>query len=166
MAKKTVKTVKSGTPNPARKDGWTLIDSLASLFITITPEHVKKAKCKDPTQCVVAQALMAHFNGLLDGFVVGSNITKIFSIGGKTCVRYSTSGALARSLKHFDETQQWNLPPGVYELKPLAASYRREARFNKMKHSGGTKSVFNAGRVAPTRFAPTVCQIMKANSKA
>jgi hypothetical protein len=159
MTKKTAKT--APPPNPSRKDGWTLKDSNESLLFTITPEHVKKAKCKDPAQCVVAQALNSHFNGLLDGFIVGSRLTKIFSIGGKTCVRYSTSGALARSLKAFDETGHWSLKPGVYELKPLAPSYRREHRFGKIKHSGGVKSVFNAGRVAPTRNAPTVCQILR-----
>lgn len=159
---KAVKKTEYVDINPTRKDGWTIQDSNVSLSIQITEEHVKKAVCKDPTQCVVAQALKQHFSGMLDGFIVGSNITKIFSIGGKTCVRYSTSGPLARSLKAFDETGLWNLTPGIYELKPLAQSYRRAARFDKMKHSGGTKSLFNNGKRAPTRYAPTICQLVKA----
>jgi hypothetical protein len=144
-----------------RKDGWTSADANVPLTITITPEHVARAKCNDPAQCVVAQALMDHFGGMVDGFECGSNITKIYSIGGKICTRYSTGSALRRSLVNFDKTKKWDLPPGVYQLNPLANCYRREARWHKKKNSGGVRSVFNAKRQAPTRHAATVCQIIR-----
>jgi len=150
-----------GDINPSRKDGWTMIEANKPLYIEVTPEHVLNAKPCNGGECVIAQALMAHFGGMVDGFRVGSNITKVFSIGGKTCTRYSTSGPLADALRQFDRTGQWGLKPGMYTLLPLAKSYRRAARFDKMKHSGGTKSVFSGTKAKPTRHAETVCQIMR-----
>lgn len=147
--------------NPSSKNGWTIRDSNVSLFITITLAHVKRAVCKDPTKCVVAQALMDYFHGMVSGFIVGSNITKLINIDSKICTRYTTSGALAKALVNFDKTKLWNLPPGVYELKPLSKSYRRPPRWKEMKHSGGVQSVFKAKASVRSRHALTVCQIMK-----
>jgi hypothetical protein len=135
-----------------------VIDADEGLTLKVTPAHVKRAKCGDPGQCVVAQALRDHFGPMVDGFQVGSNITKVYS--GDRIIRYSTPGKLARSLRLFDRTRQWHLPPGEYTLKPLAVSYRRGARWEKMRRTGTRpQDKFRGTPMAPTRRALTVRQL-------
>ena len=139
------------------------VDADHALTLTITQLHVDRAICKDGGQCVIAQALFDHFGPHVDGFSVGSNITKIYN--GTRCVRYSTPSKLAKSLRLYDETKHWSLPPGQYTLLPLAKSYRRGARWDKIKHSGGKQDKFRGTVKAPTRHAMTVCQIRAAAIK-
>ena len=135
-----------------------VIDADQALTLKITGAHVKRAKCGDARMCVIAQALQDHFGPMVDGFQVGSNITKVYS--GDRIIRYSTPGKLARSLRLFDQTRQWHLPPGEYTLKPLAASYRRGARWEKMWRTGSRpQDKFRGTPVAPTRRALTVRQL-------
>lgn len=149
--------------HPTKKSGWTIIDANEELLFQIKQLHITLATCKDPTMCVIAQALRAVLTPLgLDGFIVGSNITKIINFRTKTCIRYSTPHRLANALRTFDKTGEWGLPPDFYTLRPLAKSYRRGARFDKIKHSGGVQSKFRGRAAAPTRHAETVCQLARA----
>jgi len=146
------------------KDGWTIIESDDHLALVITDAHVKAAKCGDPAKCVVAQALHAHYGAMADGFEIGTNISKVYSEASKRIVRFATSAPLARSIKVFDETGQWHLPPGTYYLRPLPKSYRREARWlakRDNRDNPGVQSTFKGTKKAPTRHAPNICQMMK-----
>lgn len=138
-------------------------DSDEHFTITITEEHVRRATCQDPGNCVIAQALKDHFRPLTFEFQVGSNITKIHA--GNVIIRFSTPGKLAKALVLFDKTKKWHLPPGQYTLLPLAKSYRRGARWNKLKpkakRSGGKQDAW-AGYTVPSRRTKSVTQLCAA----
>jgi hypothetical protein len=133
-----------------------IIDANTPLSLHITEEHHKKAKCGDPGQCVIAQALYDHFGPAVDGFQVGGSITRIRM--DTRIIRYSTGAKLRKALIGFDKTGKWNLPPGWYTLRPLDKAYRRGSRWDKKKKSGGKRSVYK-GQSVPTRKALTACQL-------
>lgn len=121
------------------------VNATKPIEITITPSHIKKAKCGDPAACVVAQALMDRFGDLFDGCEVGTTVTRI--ITATQVIRYSTPHQLKRAIPVFDRTGQWELPPGNYILgipKP------RPRRWEKAKRQGGVQSTFKA-RAVPSR---------------
>ncbi len=137
----------------------TIVNANTPLILNINKEHVAKAKCKDPSSCVVAQALMEHFGPAVDGFQVGASMTKVCM--DTRIIRYSTGQALRKALIEFDRTGKWNLSPGRYSLRPLSKCYLRGNRFAKIKKKRtGKKSVF-AGRSIPSRKALTVCQLVQ-----
>ncbi len=169
---KVVKKFKTATATGRiLKDGHTILDSDVPLVLNITEEHVKRAKCGDPSQCVVAQALRDHYGPAVSGFWVAGAISKIFL--GMTIIRFSTPASLRHALRNFDKSApkgkrgKWDLPPGKYSLLPLAKSYRRGNRWEHKRNSGGTQSVFRGQQFhLPTRNAPSICQIMKQNRAA
>ena len=128
------------------------VDATKSLSFSITKEHVKRAKCKDPEKCVIAQALQDSAIGVVfDGFHVGATIVKL--VTGDKVVRYSTPAKLARALKRFDKTKKWGLPVGEYKLNPVCKSLRldsRPRRWEKAKRNGGKQSVFKSNSL-PSR---------------
>jgi hypothetical protein len=148
------------------KDGWKTFAANEALELKITEEHVKVALCGHKELCVVAQALRDHFTGFVTDFQVGTNVVNLISVPTKTILRFSTSGALAQSIRVWDATKQWKLPPGVYRLLRLSNTYRKSAqnnRWHKKKKDGkGKKSVSTCirGQMGPMRTG-SVCSFTK-----
>ncbi len=146
-----------------RDDGmYRVIDSTKPLNLVITPEHLKKSLatksggCKDPSQCVIAQAIDEAIPGGFDAIEVGSRITKITCEATKTIVRYSTPAKLKRALQAFDLTGKWNLPAGIYALHAIAGTKQaiggRPNRWDKKKKQEHPKVPDRfRGRALPTR---------------
>lgn len=128
-------------------------DAKKPLTFKISPKHVVVAKCGDPNNCVVAQAINDALGDYFDGVEVGSSVTKVFSPG--KVVRYATPNKLKRAIPHFDITKQWDLPPGEYSLLPPPASMRIGARPNRWKKKSVKKTTAGRdmfkGRALPTR---------------
>lgn len=128
-------------------------DATRSHTFTISKEHIKKAKCKDPSQCVIAQALNDSMGAFFDGVEVGSTITKVYYPG--RILRFATPVLLRKALKGFDETGIWDLPEGKYELTPPKGTLRLGSRPNRWARVSQTKTepgrdTFSA-RAMPTR---------------
>lgn len=142
-------------PQDLRK---TVVNADRPLTLLITEEHIKSAKCKDPTKCVIAQALHCSSIGqLAEEFQVGATCTKI--VLGSQILRYATPYKLRNALRTFDKTGQWHLPPGEYTLNPYKGGSRR---WETAKREGGKQDVF-AGRVsAPTRRVKSIATLRKA----
>ncbi len=121
--------------------GWTIIDPAEPIDIRITEADIRKAVCRDPAKCVIAQAVKRQLAmcGEVSGLEVGSVITKIFIEERKIIFRYGTPKPLATGLKAFDETGEWPLEEGIYKLNPTAPSYRRGSRWHKKKKGGTGK---------------------------
>jgi hypothetical protein len=130
------------------------VDSTKPLTFKITKAFMALAKCKDPSNCVVALAVMALLGDFFDGIEVGTNITKIYTPGKET--RYSTPSSLRNAIRVFDRTGSWNLPEGEYTLLPVPPSDRLGARPNRWDRVSGTingrqgRTMFKA-RALPTR---------------
>ena len=135
-----------------------VVNATKKLILSITEENVKQAKCSDPNQCVIAQALHNHFGPVVEGFQVGASITKV--ITGDKLIRYTTSAKLRNALITFDKTKHWKLPPGEYNLNPMHAGYVSHRWDKKKKKKTGTQSTFK-GKALPTRKALTACQLVK-----
>ena len=170
MTKKTSKTTAKKTtakkpPVRKRKNTPTMTgeygvrkkeNATIAMRITILPEHVKKAKCGDPANCVIAQALLATFGDLLNHCEIGSKVMRI--ITDTKVIRYSMTNQLSRALIIFDKTGQWGLPPGDYWLLP----YReRPDRWEEAKRKGGVQSTFKS-RATPTRRLSSMRQLCDA----
>ncbi len=128
-------------------------DATKSLTFKITSAHCEIAKCGDPNQCVVAQAMLDAFGDMLEGVEVGTTITKIYFPGQE--IRYSTSSKLRRAIPIFDKTGQWMLPEGEYTLLPPSKSNKLGARPSRWKRVSKKKSkpgrdMFKS-RAIPTR---------------
>lgn len=133
-------------------------DATRSITVRITPQHVRLAKCGDPAECVIAQALTAALGDMLEGVQVGSTIIKVY-VPGKV-LRYTTPAAVRRAIPVFDKTGQWSLPPGEYTLSVPSTTAKLGGRPNRWaKHRTGTnksgRDMFRA-RNLPTR------QVMRA----
>lgn len=148
------------------KNGWKYFAANEALELKITERHVEVALCGHKELCVVAQALRDHFTGFVTDFQVGTNVTNLISVPTKTVLKFSTSGALAQSIRVWDATKNWKLPPGVYRLLRLANSYRKSTKNNrwdkKKKNGKGKKSVAVClrGQMGPMRTG-TVCSFTK-----
>lgn len=134
-------------------EGRVVEDAIFPMYFTITSAHVRKALCKDPANCVIAQAVRAKYGFQIVGVLVGPSITKVFM--KDKVLRFKTPAILARALKNFDRTELWDLPPGEYVLHVPKGGDRiggRESRW--VKHRKGTsgkgRTVFQ-GRNLPTR---------------
>lgn len=105
-----------------------LVDSTKPLIFRITAAHVAKAKCQNPNECVVAQAINDQLVDQLERIDVGTSIIKITT---ETKVyRYATPSRLRDCIKVFDRTKMWNLPLGEYRLNamPRATATRQVTR--------------------------------------
>lgn len=135
-----------------------VIDADNPLTLVISEAHIKNAVCKDPMKCVVGRAIGDHFGpGVVTGWAVGTNITKIFT--PTHIIRYSTPHRIATAVRVFDVTSEWGLPAGQYTLLPLSKSYRRGNRWNKKRNSGKRPRDSYNGVQAPTRFSPNILQL-------
>lgn len=142
-----------------------VINANTPLVIEINQEHVQKAKCKDPAFCVIAQALRDHFGEAVDGFQVGSSLTKIKM--DTKLIRYSTGSKLRKALIAFDKTGKWNLPPGRYSLNPVTSGYIDPDKKNRLhtikkKHKGLSTRKRGRKNYTPSRKALTVYQLANA----
>jgi hypothetical protein len=127
------------------------VDATDPLPFVITTEHIKNAKCKDPTKCVIAQALGARFGQFFLGMEVGMTITKIQTPGMVT--RFATPSKLRRQMLVFDKTGQWDLPPGEYTLLPPTGTKKLGGNNrwqHKKKERTGVQSKYKA-RALPSR---------------
>lgn len=136
------------------------VDAQKPLSFKITRASIVLAKCKDPTKCVVAQAMMALFGDIFDGIEVGSSITKLY-IPGKE-IRYSTPSSLKRAIVIFDNTGLWNLPEGEYTLLPPSKTMRLNARPNRWNKVSVTKTA--KGRDMFRRRALSSRQVKRAET--
>ena len=128
------------------------------LTLFISPAHEERAKCKDPAQCVIAQALAdSPLGEVCEGFQVGARCTKV--ITSDLIVRYRTPYKLANALRTFDLTGEWGLPPGEYTLMPYDGGKRR---WEKARRKGGKQDIFHGRRSVPTRRALTVNELKAA----
>jgi hypothetical protein len=98
-------------------------DATSSISFQITPKHIRAAKCKNPRECVIAQALRQALPDYLAEIIVGASITKMVMMDG-TVLRYYTPENLRAALKSFDKRGIWNLPTGVYKLRVPPPSLR------------------------------------------
>ncbi len=131
------------------------------LVLVITEEHVKRGKCKDPRQCVIAQALRdSQVGEFAESFMVGPSCTKI--VFAKEIWRYKTPTRLRNALSTFDDTEQWHLPPGTYMLMPYTAAQRR---WESAKRHGGKQSKFKRVVSAPTRVTLSIHQLQGKTEK-
>jgi hypothetical protein len=132
-----------------------VVDAKKPLIFKITKAHHKAAKCKDPSQCVVAQAIQDTLGEHFDRIEIGTNITKVFT--PTKVIRYSTPSVLSRQIPVFDETGRWDLPfDQEYRLAPVHASHRldRPSRWDKkVERPPGAKKPADRfrGRKLPTR---------------
>lgn len=127
-----------------------LLEPRKALKFSITPKNVKCAKKGDAEACVIAQALKHKFHRELTEVRVCKSITKLYFRALDRIERYQTPPELSKALPRFDRTGQWNLPDGVYELKPIAPSQklarknenqRRRRQEKKLEEATGIKRV-------------------------
>ncbi len=143
-------------------------DATKPLEFEILAEHVAAASCGDPEQCVVAQAVRAHCGDLFDVIQVGATVTKLTRADGIK-VRYRTGAILRRALIQFDLTGKWNLPAGIYKLKPPGPGHRltdqpnnlhkmtakqkaspKKGRKRRKNHNTPTRKVARVNSIIPT----------------
>lgn len=100
----------------------------------IQPHHVEGAVQNDPTQCVIAQAILDkdRYDHKILEVIVRKSITILVYRGGKR-ERYMTPPELARGLKEYDNTGEWNLPAGRYCLNPVPPYWRLAAEREKAR---------------------------------
>ncbi len=138
-----------------------VINASRPLTLIITLLHVQRAECGNPAECVIAQALSDHYGEFLASFQVGSHCTKIMA-GGKI-IRYATPTRLSKSLRLFDKTGKWELPPGQYTLLPYTGGkYRWDKKKKKKDAIGGKQDVFRGHPAVPTRRVKTATQMLAA----
>jgi len=151
MKKTTKKVLKDS-------EGRVVEDAVFPLNFTITPAHVRKALCKNPAQCVIAQAVRAKYGFQFEKILVGGSIIKVFM--KDKVLRFATPRALRKALRQFDKTGLWDLPPGDYTLLPPSPSARliscggiRKSRWvNHRKGTDGTGRDGFRGHELPSRW--------------
>ena len=134
-----------------------IVDATMPLKFEITKKHVAQAKCKDPKQCVIAQAMRAALGDYIQEFEVGARITKVTFAG--RVVRYETPAALRLALRHFDQTGHWDLPEGSYAL-------RKPSKGKRLGDGGGrTGSGPHATKRPKKRHAMPTRYVDRVNAK-
>lgn len=113
-------------------------DATKPLTFKIAAAHVNGAQCKDPNNCVVAQAVRAALGDFFESIEVGITVTKIYTNG--RILRYATPHALRRAIPIFDETKRWELPHGEYTLNTVPPQAKLGARGNRWGRKSKTKT--------------------------
>lgn len=138
-------------------------DATRPLAFKITKKHVKDAKCGDPEQCVIAQAIRDALPDHVAEIHVGAMVTKVVDYNGNV-IRYATPPKLHDALHGFDLNRGWKLPDGDYRLNPLPPSKRLgkqasagASTFGPRKKKPGSKgwNQFNS-KAPPTRHVVRV----------
>lgn len=110
---------------------WKIVTAREPLWFHISADHAKRAKKGDARFCVVALALDDATGHMYD-YQIGAGVVKIFDIKAKIEVRFKTPGVLQRQLRKFDMPNgKWDLPPGMYRLHPMPASWREVKKRKK-----------------------------------
>jgi hypothetical protein len=125
------------------------------LKFEITPQHEKVAKCKDPCQCVIAQALTEALGPMMQMAIVGATVVKI--ITDTKVIMYRTPQLLKIALQHFDKKLGWPLDPGNYKLLPYSEKRHRmhimsTRRWQSKKRTGGLRTMKQLSEL--TRIVP------------
>lgn len=107
-----------------------IVDAGRPLSFVITAAHIRRAKRRNPCECVVAQALKDKLGPLVK-ISVGAATTKVYT--GKKVVRYRTPDALRNALQRFDIHGKWDLDPGAYRLAVKPPSQRVGEDTRRMK---------------------------------
>ena len=58
-----------------------MVNATRPLAFKITPQHVKRAVCNKPGECVVAQAMQEALGDHFEGFEVGRTVVRVFTAG-------------------------------------------------------------------------------------
>lgn len=149
-----------------RRDGTWVGWANEPMKFKVEAADIVKATTRDGRKCVLAMALRRSFCGLLDGFVVGKYVTKIYSDGGNRIVEYETPEKLREAVRQFDRYGNWPLDVGE-EVRFLPFSmHRRKSRHDKRKTpvAGRKPSQYAVIVNGYKRIAPTVCQIAAGNA--
>lgn len=101
-----------------------VVEPRTAFKVTVTLEHIERAKPADPCFCVMAQAL-TDSGGVISA-EVNATITTVIRRG--RCERYQTPRSIREGLKRFDQSGQWDLPVGEYIFPPVAASQTKRAQ--------------------------------------
>jgi hypothetical protein len=131
----------------------------------VEASDIVKATTRDGRKCVLAMALRRSFFGLLDGFVVGKYVSKIYSDNGNRIVEYETPAKLRDAVRQFDRYGNWPLDVNEeVRFLPFPLN-RRESRHDKRKkpQAGRKPSEYAVIVDGFKRIAPTVCQIAAGN---
>jgi hypothetical protein len=147
--KQKVKKVESRSFKASNGKIYNVVED-KSFSLHVGPDDAKGAKCKDPAQCVVAQAIRRTIGKDLDFVEVGPTITKIGV--GPVLYRVATPDMLRHALMHFDTHKTWHLAPGFYDFTPMSPTCRLGGRPNRWKH----RKQYNGKRkMARSRALPT-----------
>lgn len=122
-----------------------LFNAKTAITIRIKVEHIQRAKCGDPGQCVMAQGFLDQFGELLEGVEVGMTCTKVYT--SDKVMRYATPYKVGRALPVWDKLKKWELPLGEYTFGPYV---KRPRRWEQAKRQGGVQDIFR-GRALPSR---------------
>ena len=109
------------------------IDATEDLTISIKEKHVRRAKCRDKNNCVIAQALKDGLP-MVSAVEVGPSITKV-TIDRFEC-RFRTPSALRRALNHYDDTGKWILAVGDYVLRAPTGMDKMGGRTGQPRGNG------------------------------
>jgi hypothetical protein len=93
------------------------------LIVNIQSKHTKKAVRSNPSECVVAQALLEHFGNAhkkITDVRVGSTRTNV--VMGDKMVGYKTPYEFRKAIPNFDRTGEWEVPEGEYVFTPVMKS--------------------------------------------
>lgn len=129
MAKQKVCPIR--WPKPEGVKRRKIVVARGPLEFTIKQRDHENAKCGDPAECVIAQALLRCVGEVFVGVQVGAKVTKV--ITDTKVIRYGTPSKLKEALQKFDKTGIWKLPPGVYKLNVLAQSIVNQAELAKKR---------------------------------
>lgn len=103
-----------------RDKGLKVVKAKQRLGFRVEQCNIKNGKPGSKNLCVLADALKDTFGETVQGFEVGTKITKIYVAGQVT--KYRTPTSLQKTLRLFDKTGRWNLPVGQYYLEPYPKS--------------------------------------------
>lgn len=151
-----------------RKDGKWIGWANEPMKFKVEAADIVKATTRDGRKCALAMALRRSFFGLLDGFVVGKYVSKIYSDNGNRIVEYETPAKLRDAVSQFDRYGNWPLDVNEeVRFLPFPLN-RRESRHDKRKKpkAGRKPSEFAVVFDGFKRIAPTVCQIAAGNANA
>lgn len=132
-------------PSNKTDHGLVVVHAKHPLRFEVRQCNIKNGKKGSKNQCVLADALADTFGEMVLGFEVGTAVTKIYAAGQVT--KYKTPKALRTQITKFDQTGQWDLPPGHYQLEPFPVTKRRGRNDLKNPKRGGKYKP----RALPTR---------------
>lgn len=135
-------------------------DAEGELTLTVTEDDMKKAKCSDPNNCVLAVSGKRSFGALFHAIVVGKTVLHIILKVGDVfqSIRFGLTGKLKKAVHAFDKSKdaegrgKWILGVGDHTIGPLSqGTINRTNRRNKYGGKGGKSQGLSNIMSAPTR---------------